>query len=149
MLKNYTSSVPAGRSVSHIEESLAAHGARSVVKQYGEDKRLAAVSFFMQIGERLIPFRLPAKAGQVEKILRSGIRQPRPGTLDRLAEQSERTAWKIISDWVDAQMALVELQQAEIAEIFMPYMWNERIGKSFYEIAQEKGFALLEAPKKP
>jgi hypothetical protein len=148
MIKNYTSSVAATRSVSHIEECLARHGAQSVIKQYGEDRRLAAVSFYMGIREKLIPFRLPAKVDQVEKILHSAMkRSPRPGALIKLKEQAERTAWKIISDWVDAQMALIELQQADMAEVFMPYMWNERVGQSFYQIASKKGFNLLEAPK--
>ncbi len=147
MLKNYTSNVPANKSVMHIESLLALHGAKSVVKQY-ENQKLLAVSFFMQINNKLIPFRLPARIQQVEKTLKSVIKKPRKGTLERIAEQSERTAWKIISDWIDAQMALVELQQAEMAEIFMPYMWSEKLGQSFYQIAVEKGFNLLEAPKK-
>jgi hypothetical protein len=147
MIKNYTSSVPSNRSVSHIEERLAAHGAQSVVKQYGEDRRLAAVSFFMRIGDRLVPFRLPARTAQVEQIFKARVKKPRRGTLEKLSEQAERTAWKIISDWVDAQMALVELQQAEIAEIFMPYMWSERLGKSYYQIAEAQGFKMIEGPK--
>ena len=146
MIKNYTSSVPAGKSVSHIEECLCSHGAQSVVKQY-ENKSLASVSFFMQIDGKLIPFRLPAKVSRVEAILRKNIRRPRPGTLKKISDQAERTAWKIISDWVDAQMALVELNQAELIEIFMPYMWSEKLGKSYYQIAEGQGFKLLEKEK--
>lgn len=147
MIKNYTSSVPAARSVLHIEDKLAAHGAQSVVKQYGSERQLVAVSFFMDIENKLVPFRLPARVEQVEKVLRENIKRPRPGTLNKIKEQATRTAWKIISDWIDAQMALVELQQAEIVEIFMPYMWNERLGKSFYQIARAQNFNLLERPR--
>ena len=148
MIKNYTSSVAAARSVSHIEEALAEHGAQSVLKQYdSETRKLVAVSFFMQIGNKLIPFRLPARSDQVFKIFCAKMKRTTPGILAKAQEQAERTAWKIISDWIDAQMALVDLQQAEIAEIFMPYMWNDRLGKSFYQIAQDKGFNMLEAPK--
>ena len=150
MLKNYTSNVPSNKSVMHIEGCLASHGAQSVIKQYSQERKLVAISFFMQMKaqEKLVPFRLPAKVEQVEKILRSNIKRPRPGTLKNLAEQAERTAWKIISDWIDAQMALVELNQAEIGEIFLPFMWNEKLGQSFYQIVVEKGFNLIEAPKK-
>ncbi len=147
MLKNYTSGVPASKSVSHIEECLASHGAKSVVKQYN-DGHLVAVSFFMQIGDRLTPFRLPARINKVESVLHASVKRPREGTLTKLTEQAERTAWKIISDWVDAQMALVELQQAEISEIFMPYMWNERLQQSLYQRLQKMDFNLLEGPKK-
>jgi hypothetical protein len=148
MIKNYTSSVAAARSVAHIEAVLAAHGAQSVLKQYDpETRKLIAVSFFMQIGHKLIPFRLPARADQVFILFRNAMKRTTPGILEKAQEQAERTAWKIISDWVDAQMALVDLQQAEIAEIFMPYMWNDKLGKSLYQIAQDKGFNMLEAPR--
>ncbi len=149
MIKNYTSKVPASRSVLHIEDRLASHGAQSIIKQYDADRQLEAVSFYMNIENKLVPFRLPARIDQVEKVLRESIKRPRPGTLNKIKDQAIRTAWKIISDWIDAQMALVELQQAAIAEIFMPYMWSERLGKSFYQIALESKFNLLEKPKKP
>lgn len=148
MIKNYTSSVSSSKSVMRIEEKLAEHGAQSVVKQYSADRKLEAISFFMQIGDRLMPFRLPARVSQVEKILVSGVRRARKGTVQKIKDQAERTAWKIIVDWVEAQMALVDLHQAELAEIFMPYMWSERLGKSFYQLACDRGFNLLEAPKK-
>jgi hypothetical protein len=38
MLKNYTSQVPANRSVMHIEERLAKQGAKSVLKLYENQK---------------------------------------------------------------------------------------------------------------
>ena len=149
MLKNYTSSVSVSRSIAHIEESLASHGAQSVIKQYSSEKK-PMISFFMKIKSRdeLIPFRLPVKVKQVEMILRSNMKRSSPVALKKLEEQSERTAWKIISDWIDAQMAMVELNQAELEEIFLPYMWNEKVGQSFFQVLAEKGFNLLEAPKK-
>lgn len=146
MLKNYTSGIPASKSVMRIEHQLAMHGAQSVVKQYHNTK-LEAVSFFMNISNVLRPFRLPARTDTVYKVLRSNIKKPHKGTLKKLEEQAERTAWKIISDWIDAQMALVELQQADMAEIFMPYMWSEKLGKSLYTMISEKGFVMIEAPK--
>ena len=147
MLKNYTSSVPAKKSIAHIEDCLAAHGANSVVKQYDESRTVCAISFFIEIKGKLCPFRLPAKIDNVEKILLSSIKKFMPSTHKRIKEQAPKTAWKIISDWVDAQMALVELEQADFIEIFMPYMWSQKLGKSYYELSLEKGFALLSAPK--
>ena len=147
MLKNYTSGVPAHKSVSRIEAQLAAHGAQSVVKQY-VDRRLAAVSFFMQLDDRLVPFRLPARVDRVEQVLTGAVRRPRKSTLAKVAEQAERTAWKIISDWVDAQMALIELQQADLAEVFLPYIWDEKKGRSFYQAVITEGYTLLPPPRK-
>jgi hypothetical protein len=36
-------------------------------------------------------------------------------------DQAVRTAWRIVKDWVEAQMALVETQMVTTAEVFLPY----------------------------
>lgn len=53
-------------------------------------------------------------------------------------EQAARTAWKCIRDWVFAQIALVEAEQASLAEIMLPYMQTAS-GVSVFE-------ALLSGP---
>jgi len=35
--------------------------------------------------------------------------------------QARRIAWRFIKDWVAAQMALIEAQQATLAQVFLPY----------------------------
>jgi hypothetical protein len=35
--------------------------------------------------------------------------------------QAVRTAWRIVKDWVEAQMALVETQMVTTQEVFLPY----------------------------
>src|SRR6266478_5746936 len=37
-------------------------------------------------------------------------------------EQAYRVAWRNILDWVQAQMALLEIGMAKIEEVFLPYM---------------------------
>ena len=41
-------------------------------------------------------------------------------------EQAYRTAWRIIKDWVDAQMALLETEMVDFEEVFMPYILSGR-----------------------
>ena len=35
--------------------------------------------------------------------------------------QAVRTAWRIVKDWVEAQMALVETQMVTTRDVFLPY----------------------------
>jgi hypothetical protein len=35
--------------------------------------------------------------------------------------QAVRTAWRIVKDWVEAQMALVETQMVTTQQVFLPY----------------------------
>jgi hypothetical protein len=39
----------------------------------------------------------------------------------RRDNQAVRTAWRIIREWVQSQLALVEVNMATISQIFLPY----------------------------
>ena len=71
-------------------------------------------------------FRLPAA---VEGTLR--VFQKQKIKADR--EQAEKTAWRNVRDWVLAQIALIELCDAEIEEVFLPYL-TDNSGKTLYQI---------------
>ena len=57
-------------------------------------------------------------------------------------EQACRVAWRIIKDWLEAQMALIQTQQADLAEIFLPYLTSGN--QSFYEYVRSNNFLLPE-----
>jgi len=147
-LKNYTSSVPANKSISYIEMKLAKHGANQILKQYDGFGKVSALSFSIAVPtesgvpqSNVINFRLPVRLSECESILRSETTQrTRTETLKKIPAQAERTAWKILSDWVDAQMAMIELAQVEIAEVFMPYVICARSGETLYELAKRNDF---------
>ena len=135
-LKNYTSTVSASKSISHIEETLAWHKAKSIVKTYDENGLPEGIAFYLEFEGKLLPFKLPAHIHAVEKILSSG----KPYTNEnKIKEQAQRTAWKIISDWIDSQLAMVEIDQAQMMEMFFQYIWDEKKNKSLFQLAQEKG----------
>lgn len=148
MLKNYTSEVPAARSIHYIEEKLAAHQATQILKQFGADTKVTSISFTMIIGGQTINFRLPARVDECKKRLSRLVRRPNQGTEKRVADQAERTAWKIVSDWIDAQMAMVELAQVDFVEVFMPYVFDPARQKTFYEMVKENNFKALPAARK-
>ena len=147
MIKNYTSSVPAIRSLAYIEHQLVIHGATDIVKRYGPNKELTEICFAVETQGRRIPFMLPARVDRVEKVLLAQIRRPKPDTKQRVKEQAERTAWKIISDWVAVQMSLIELGQVEFLEVFLPYVYDATKQQTFFEKMKESGYRMLEAPK--
>ena len=148
-LKNYTSTISASKSISFIENKLVANKARDILKRYDDKGRVESIMFIIPVNGNDYPFKLPARLSECEKILQASLSQrARPETRRKVKDQAEKTAWKIIADWVDAQMALIELQQAEMMEIFMPYLYNHQKEKTYFEIVKEKGFkAMIEAPK--
>lgn len=135
----------ADRSVSKIERRLVEIGATNVSKQY-DGGILVAVSFIILHAGNSVAFRLPARVDAVKAVLRRDVVRPRPDTYKRIDGQAERTAWKIISDWVDVQASMILLEQAEMLQVFLPYAMISPT-ETVYEKMKAGNFNLLNAPK--
>lgn len=143
-VKNYTSGVPVSLTVARIESFLAKAGACSVSKQYGPGGEVAALMFKIQIPNGSTPcIRLPANTDKVYDILRKSVLRPRRGTLARLKDQAQRTAWKLMQDWVEVQVSLIHMQQAEVIEVFLPYVWDEQLQITLYGHFKSSGFKMI------
>lgn len=152
-LKNYTTDIPAEKSIAEIEKNLAANGVNRVMKEYGPTGKVERLTFSIKIVDRDLPFQLPAKVSRVLEMLhvqRAEAQRKRQRHLPQANEsQAERTAWRILRDWVDAQMALVQIGQATLPEVFLPYLYDMEKAETLYERLQRTKFNgfLLEAPR--
>lgn len=125
-LLNYTTRVSPEKTLAEIQRRLAAHGARGVMVAYGPDRVAEGVAFVVPtaFGDR--SFRLPARAEAVERTLKD---QHRRGKVPRryvTREQAARVAWRIVKDWLEAQLAIVESGMVTLDEVMLPYMLNGR-----------------------
>lgn len=140
-LKNYTSTVPVSRTVSQIEEVLARANATGISKSY-DNGRLTALMFHVALpGGKMATIKLPANSESVYKAMLKEVKRPQRGTHERLKDQAERTAWKLMQDWIEVQLSLIMLQQAEWIEVFMPYVWDGE--RTFYTRIKEGQFKAL------
>jgi hypothetical protein len=113
---NYTTKIRPDRTTAEIQRMLGARGARRVTSDY-RDGRIAAISFSLVVGEHEVDFRLPSNPDGVLRALKA---QRVPRNYQNI-EHAESVSWRIVKDWIEAQLALVEAQQAQMAEVFMPY----------------------------
>lgn len=124
-IKNYTTSQSEESTVGRIMGSLAAKGARQVSITYDDQNRPSAISFMILFENYPIPFRLPCNFEGVFRSLRKQYKtwqgKNRFENNPESTAQARRVAWRIIQDWVEAQMALIEAEQASLAEVFLPY----------------------------
>jgi hypothetical protein len=141
MIKNYTSSVPVDRTISRIESALIRGGAIGISKEYKKGE-LQAIHFSIpDVENRLTMIRLPGDVAAIYEILKDDGRKHGEDKLKTLQEQSVRTAWKIVQDWVEVQMAFIEMRQAEFLQIFLPYIWDGN--QTFYGYLKGTGFKML------
>ena len=58
-------------------------------------------------------------------------------------QQAQKVAWRIIKDWVEAQMAIVEAQMADVAEVFLPYaVTNTGYDELLFSVGGHPAFAV-------
>lgn len=142
-MKNYTSTVSVLKSILHIETVLIKNGALNISKTYDGFGAIESIYFQLDCSGTPYSFRLPANVNAckeaLKKIKENGGLTRTPTS--RIKDQAERTAWKIISDWVDIQLALIEMEQAEFLEIFLPYVSDGNT--TFYQKLKTEQFKLL------
>ncbi|MES2004322.1 MAG: hypothetical protein V4450_07360 [Bacteroidota bacterium] len=142
-LKNYTSTVPASTSMARIEKALVSGGATDISKKYNEGV-CTGITFRMLIANRTpMFFQLPAKIEPCFNVLWKEVKRPQADTRKKIMEQAERTAWKIIADWVQIQLSMIMLEQAEPLQVFLPYVYNPAKEQTFYEQLKESSFKAL------
>jgi len=128
MLKNYTTKVPADRSIKEIQDSLVKNGAVGVMYQYEKGTgRISALVFRLAVKEKLVSFSLPVNWRNFQEVLK---RQEVRRWDDE--DYCYRVAWRDIRDWVLAQMALYETTIVELPQVFLPFATDDN-GKTVYD----------------
>lgn len=147
-LKNYTTEVPAARSIDNLEKLLVDFGAKNIMKEYEYINPLpgqvcVSLSFIIDIEGMKLPFKLP---GNVRKIMK-WLRKQRPQASDKtITEQSLRIAWKQQHEIIHLQLNQLEMDQLEKLEVFFPYLYDIGQNKTYYEKIKEGGFKALIGP---
>lgn len=142
---NYTTTVDSFKTVSEIEYILMKHNAKSIMKNY-DGESITGLSFLIDTGAEQIPVRLPVKVDECLKVLKKEKRKNPRKQIKDTWEQAERAAWRILKDWVEAQMALLAIEMVRFEEIFLPYIETTN-GQTIYERLEEKQFLLEEKNK--
>lgn len=123
-----------------IQLCLVKHGATKIIIDYTTGIP-TAITFCLMLKDRLIAFSLPANYSGVLKSMKSDKKVPQRLLTD---EQALKVSWRIIKTWVEAQMALVEANLAEVAEVFLPYAVTKS-GNTLYKEIESNGMLMLES----
>ena len=133
-IKNYTTNVDVYTTLGAINGCLVKHGAKKIMTDYDDDGRVLALCFAIDTPSGQRGVKLPANVDGVQRVLtKQRVKADR--------EQAERVAWRILKDWIEAQMAILESEMVQMDEIFLPYMINDS-GETVYQLYQRQQLML-------
>ncbi len=136
-IANYTTSVSTIKTVGEIQGILVGHGAKSILINYADNGVAESLSFIVKTPYGDMPIRLPTDAKAVLRVMEEQGVPRRYLTY----EQAVKVAWRIVKDWVRAQMAILETEMVKMQEIFLPYVITPG-GQTIYEVMAQKHFLL-------
>jgi hypothetical protein len=131
---NYTTKIPAKRTVSECQDLLITAGARSVTLET-ESRRPTGLAFQLDTSFGVRAFRLPVNHLGVGTLLRRvdqadawppGLYKGGAGTKERARFVTEDhaldVAWRITRDWLEVQLAIIDAEMVTADEVMLPYM---------------------------
>lgn len=146
-LLNYTTKVAVAKSIAEIIQMLRAAKADSVMQRFDGSGNVVALEFSVKTQYGQMGFRLPADPLPIMATLKQ---QANKGEIPRRfasdVDQSRRVAWRIVRQWVEAQLAIIELSMVKPEQVFLPYAINPQTGQTVYEMMIESKFERLALP---
>ena len=119
-LKNYSTRIPAERTVAEITSKLVSKGATHVITQYDSKREPCGLQWVINNNQGPCRYMLPVNSEGVYNVLTDmGILKSKN---DARLKQSQRVAWRILKDWLEAQFAIMETQMVTMEQVFLPYM---------------------------
>jgi hypothetical protein len=127
-LLNYTTGVAAGRTFGEITKDLVKAGARGIASEYDDAGRMTSMTFAIVLGGETLHYTLPVRIDAVRTVLRNQRVEKRYQTL----EHAEKVAWRILRDWVRAQLAIIETEMVTLPQVMLPYLRTDT-GQTVFE----------------
>jgi hypothetical protein len=152
-IMNYTTQVNAEKTIMEIEQILIKFGASGVFKEY-KGQKVSGIMFFLVKDNQKIPFKIPMNIEKARSIVLKLVKDKKLAgkylTEPLRSEQGERITFRVIKDWLHAQLSLMEIEFADPVEIFLPYAYNMVEDKTMYQkfLENKEKYLALEEEKR-
>lgn len=149
-LLNYTTKISVVTSVGEIMAMLVASKAQAVTQHSDGAGNVTALEFSIVTTHGQMGFRIPANPAPVVATLkRQALARKIPKRFVNDVAQARRVSWRIVRQWVEAQLAIIELDMVKFEQVFLPYAIDPRSGETIYEMLCAKKFQHLALPSTP
>jgi len=145
-LKNYSSTVPAEKSLMMIEKILIDLGCTNISKSINGNKEVDGIIFMIPVNQKPTLFKLKARVDEVFARIKKDL-SPRSAfkksVLDNKREQAKRTAWKLLFDRIAMDATDIQLGQMELMEIFLTRAYDMEKNQTLFEKIKDTNYKLL------
>lgn len=138
---NYSTRIAATKTISEMQNMLANGGASRVAVEF-DNSIPVGLSFLLPTPHGPRHFTLPVDVNAMQTVLKE---QDEAGKLksgskaERTSlDQSGRVAWRVMKDWLAAQMALVETRMVQMDQVMLPYLQVDDSGRTLYAAYKEE-----------
>jgi hypothetical protein len=148
---NYTTKVPVTQSVTECQSALAAAGAASVAVHF-DDGCPAGLSFTLKTPHGVRNFILPVTIDGVHlmltaldkagKLPAAGGGKGRGRDLYQSRDHAARVAWRVMKDWIEANLARIAARMATLDEVMLPYLVVNEDDRTLWQAYQDRESAL-------
>jgi hypothetical protein len=135
---NYTTEISATKTVGEVQALLVRAGARRIMTDYDDEGNPTTITFLIATiwGDR--GFILPANIESVYKVLTKQASQKKVAARYATREQASRVGWRIIKDWVEAQLTIIETEMVTLDQVMLPYMTVDKDTSLYQLMAQHQ-----------
>ena len=128
---NYTTTIAADKTAMECVGLLAGHGATKVGMTFGEARQPDGLEFIIDTPFGPRGYELPVNIAGTAKALQAAYQRGRAERKHTTPEQARRVAWRIMKDWIEVQVALIEAGMVDLTQVMLPYLRVEE-GKTLY-----------------
>jgi hypothetical protein len=127
---NYTTTIDPGKSAAECIAILARHGATAVAMTY-DNGLPGGLSFQIPTAFGKRAYALPANVAGTHEVLKQANRKGQIPRSKATLEQAQRTCWRVVKVWLEAQLALIEAGLVDLPQVMLPFMIDEA-GRTVY-----------------
>lgn len=140
---NYTTTIDPQKSVSECISILARHGARAIAMTY-DNGMPGGLHFRVQtaFGDR--GYSLPTNTAGTHAVLQKAYQAGKIPKAKATIEQAQRTSWRVVKMWLEAQLALIEAGLVDLPQVMLPFMIDDE-GRTVYQRFIEREQLAIEA----
>jgi hypothetical protein len=137
---NYTTVIDPMKSATECIGMLAIHGATAIgLTSDGGVPTGLSFQILTPWGKR--QFTMPVNVKGVEQALGRAHREGRIPLRFTGREQAQRVAWRVLKDWLEVELALIDAGVADMVQVMLPYV-NVEPGKTLFEAYGEQQLAI-------